>query len=308
MSKTTGFYDIQVNGYAGVDFNQNNMSANEFHKACAQLKDDGVSGMLPTVITANMDDMKIRLANIVRYFKENPLVREIVRGIHIEGPFLVGDKGFRGAHPENCIIDAKIERMSELLEAAGGMTKIVTLAPERDKDMKVTRMLADKRITVSAGHCDPSLKQLHQAIDAGLSMYTHFGNGIPSTLSRHNNILQRVLSVREHLWICYIGDGIHVPHFALKNYLDLTGTERSIVTTDCMAAAGAPPGHYTISHIELEVGEDGVVREPGKENFAGSSATMKKCYETLIKHLDMDDVDASKLTMDNPEKICNKLL
>ncbi len=307
MSRQEGFYDIQVNGYAGIDFNQNNMSAVGFHSACKQLKEDGVAGFLPTIITADMDDMKVRLGNLKRYYNEDPLAKEMVCGIHIEGPFLKSDSGFRGAHPENCIVDANPEQMSELLDAAGGITKIVTLAPEHDKNMKVTRMLVDKGITVSAGHCDPSMECLHQAIDAGLSMYTHFGNGIPNTFRRHYNILQRILSVREHLWICYIGDGIHIPNFALKNYLDLTGAEKSVVTTDCMAGAGAPPGRYTISHIELDVGDDGVVREPGKENFAGSSATMKKCYEVLTHGLELNEMDALKLTVENPKKICKLL-
>ena len=304
MSEITGFYDIQVNGYAGVDFNQNNLSAKDFHKACVQLKDDGVKGILATIITADFVDMKTRLNNIVRYQNEDPLINEVVNGIHIEGPFLNSEQGFRGAHPGESIIEGDLELMAELLEAAGGTTKIVTLAPEKDQNLRVTRMLTDKGITVSAGHCNPSLKQLHQAIDAGLSMFTHFGNGIPNDLHRHYNILQRVLSVREHLWICYIGDGIHIPFFALKNYLDLTGTDRSIVITDCMAGAAAPPGRYTISHIELDVGDDGVVREPGKENFAGSSATMKKCYDNLTKDMGLSENDARILTMDNPRKIC----
>jgi len=304
MSKTTGFFDLQVNGYAGIDFNQDDLSAKDFHHACAQLKEDGVDGILATIITANFEEMLTRLDNIVRYHKGDPLVSEIVRGIHIEGPFLKMQQGYRGAHPEKSILEAMPDQMNELLNAAGGLTKVVTLAPESDKDMRVTRMLADMGITVSAGHCNPSREQLHKAIDAGLSMFTHFGNGIPNTIQRHNNILQRVLSVREHLWICYIGDGIHIPLYALKNYLDLTGFDRSIVITDCMAGAAAPPGRYKISHIELDVGEDGVVREPGKENFAGSSATMKKCYNNLTLQMGISEADARKLTVDNPRIMC----
>jgi N-acetylglucosamine-6-phosphate deacetylase len=304
MNTNTGFFDIQVNGYAGIDFNQNDLSSKDFHHACEKLKTHGVSGILATVITAGFEEMKTRLGNIVRIRKEDPLVREIVRGIHIEGPFLNREPGYCGAHPKAMIMDAQADKMNELLESAGGLTKLVTLAPEKDEKMIVTRMLADKGITVSAGHCNPSIDELHQALDAGLSMFTHFGNGIPNTIHRHYNILQRVLSIREHLWICYIGDGIHIPFFALKNYLDLTGTDRSIVVTDCMAGAAAPPGRYTISHIELEVGADGVVREPGKENFAGSSATMQKCYNNLTVEMGIDQADVRKLTMDNPAHIC----
>lgn len=300
----SGFYDIQVNGYAGVDFNQNDLKREQLHHACQKLKADGTGGILATIVTAGFENMKKRLDNIVQFRETDDMIREIITGIHIEGPFINKEQGYRGAHPENGIIDADEDKMAELLEAAGGLTKIVTLAPEKDEGMRVTRMLADKGITVSAGHCNPSMDQLHKAIDAGLGMWTHFGNGIPSMIPRHDNILQRVLSVREHLWICYIADGIHIPLFALKNYLDLTGPDHCIVITDCMAGASAPPGRYTISHIELEVGEDGVVREPGKENFAGSSATMQKCYDNLTKEMGVDRSAAQKLTMENPAKIC----
>ncbi len=300
----TGFYDIQVNGYAGIDFNQNDLTQDDLHHACEKLKNDGTAGILATLVTASLDDMKIRLANIVKYREADPLIHELICGIHIEGPFINRESGYRGAHPEAHVIDADPDRMDELLEAAGGLAKVVTLAPEKDKGMRVTRRLADQGITVSAGHCNPSLEELHKAIDAGLSMFTHFGNGIPNTISRHDNVLQRVLSVRKHLWICYIADGMHIPLFALKNYLDLTGPEHSIVVTDCMAGASAPPGRYRISHIELEVGADGVVREPGKENFAGSSATMQKCYRNLTQKMGLDVAAAQKLTIENPAAIC----
>lgn len=303
MNITKGFYDIQVNGYAGIDFNQNDLSSEDFHFACKRIKEDGVEGILATIITADFKDMKKRLANIARYQKNDPLVQDIVRGIHIEGPFLNNTTGYCGAHPIQYISDANQDQMLELLEAANGLTKIVTLAPEKDQGMRTTRMLADMGINISAGHCNPSLKQLKDAVDAGLGMFTHFGNGIPNTLSRHDNILQKVLSMREHLWICYIADGIHIPLYVLKNYLDLTGFDRSIIITDCMAGASAPPGRYKISHIELEVGTDGVVREPGKENFAGSSATMKKCYNNLTLQMGISEMDARKLTIENPSKI-----
>ncbi len=303
MSITKGFYDIQVNGYAGIDFNQNDLRAEDFQLACKRLKEDGVEGILATIITADFEDMKKRLSNIARYQKKDPMIQDIVRGIHIEGPFINDTPGYHGAHPKQYISDANQDLMLELLESANGLTKIVTLAPEKDQGMQTTRMLADKGIHVSAGHCNPSLAQLKKGIDAGLDMFTHFGNGIPNTLSRHDNLLQKVLSLREHLWICYIADGIHIPLYVLKNYLDLTGTDHSIVITDCMAGASAPPGTYRISHIELEVGEDGVVREPGKENFAGSSATMKKCYDNLCLQMGISEMDARKLTIENPSKI-----
>ena len=102
-------------------------------------------------------------------------------------------------------------------------------------------------MTLSAGHCDPSLDQLKGAIDHGLTMVTHFGNGCPVDLPRHDNVLQRFLHFREQLWFCFIPDGAHVDFFALGNYLDFVGLDRSIMVTDAITASKLGPGLHQLS-------------------------------------------------------------
>ena len=45
------FFDLQVNGYAGVDFNGDAVSDEDFHRACERLEEDGVEGCLIAIIT-----------------------------------------------------------------------------------------------------------------------------------------------------------------------------------------------------------------------------------------------------------------
>ena len=118
-------------------------------------------------------------------------------------------------------------RVRDALEAAGGMARYVTLAPERDEDNRVTRFLAGQGIRVAAGHCNPSLDELRAAIGAGLTLFTHLGNGCPAMMPRHDNIVQRALSLSDQLYIGFIADGVHVPFVALKNYLKCCGCERA---------------------------------------------------------------------------------
>ena len=158
--------------------------------------------------------------------EQDPLVREVIWGIHIEGPFLNETPGYVGAHPPQAVRPADVDAMKRLLEAAGGLARLVTLAPERDPGSKVVRYLARQKVLVSAGHCDPSFDELRAAIDAGLSLFTHLGNGCPMMLPRHDNIIQRVLALRDRLTIMFIADGVHVPPLALGNYLRLAGIER----------------------------------------------------------------------------------
>ena len=164
--------------------------------------------------------------------------------------------------------------MKTLLDAGYGLTRLVTLAPERNPGLKVTRWLAGQQVLVSAGHCDPSINELHAAIDAGLSLITHLGNGCPLMMCRHDNIIQRVLSLRERLTICFIADGVHVPPAVLGNYLQLAGMDRSIVVSDAIAAARLGPGRYTLGEQSVNVGADLVARSAEGSHFVGSTATM----------------------------------
>lgn len=294
------YFDIQVNGYGGVDFNQNNLKSKYLRRACLKLKEDHVEGIFATIITTNFQDMVSRIKKLVDLRKEDALVYDMIKGIHIEGPFLNNSNGYRGAHPKEHILKPDIDKLKELLEAADGLTRIVTLAPEIDKNNVLTKYLFSQGITISAGHCNPNLEELRSAIDAGLSMFTHLGNGCPQELARHDNIIQRVLSLKDTLTICFIADGIHIPFYALKNYIQLAGIENCIITTDAMAAAGAKPGKYSLSNIELEVGLDRIVREPGKTNFAGSAIDMKSSELNLKKKIGFNDEEIHQLTYLNP--------
>ncbi len=248
--------DLQVNGYGGIDFNQDSLGAENLHRACIQLAADGVKTILATIITDKIEVMARRLSNLAKLREQDPQARQIIAGFHIEGPFLSAEPGYSGAHPAEAIHPANVDEMRQLLEAAQGLTRLVTLAPESDNDFKVTRMLAQQNIMVSAGHCNPSLDQLRAAIDAGLRMFTHLGNGCPMQLPRHDNIIQRALNLADKLWLCFIADGVHVPFLALRNYLKCAGVNRCLVVSDAMAAAGLGPGRYKLSRWEVTIGLD----------------------------------------------------
>jgi N-acetylglucosamine-6-phosphate deacetylase len=113
-------------------------------------------------------------------------------------------------------------------------------------------------------------------------MFTHLGNGSPQRLPRHDNIIQRVLAIPE-LMASLIPDGIHLPPFVLSNLAHALGTGRLVMTTDCMSAAGAGCGRYTIGQLEVTVGADGIVRLPDGEGFAGSSLQMIDGFYNCIR-------------------------
>ncbi|UCH66331.1 MAG: N-acetylglucosamine-6-phosphate deacetylase [Ignavibacterium sp.] len=296
---------MQVNGYAGVDFNSLNLTDEQLHIACKKLVEDNVEGILATIITDDFDAMLKKIKNLVKLIRQDNFVRSVIRGIHIEGPFLNPEEGYRGAHPKEFIIPADINKAKQFQIKGEGFIKLFTLAPESDPQFMTTRFFAESDVVVSAGHTNASLDELNAAIDNGLKTFTHLGNGSPVVLPRHNNIINRVLSLSDKIYISFISDGIHIPEFVLSNYLQIVGFERAIIISDSTAAASASPGTYSVSNINIEVGEDKIVRESGKQNLAGSAVTLKESQKILKKLLALEESDLNAILCENAKKLLN---
>ena len=295
------FFDLQVNGYAGVDFNSDELTAEGLHAACERLEADGIEGCLAAVITDAVDTMCRRLSTLASLRDRDPVVSRVIAGFHIEGPFLNAADGYRGAHPRDAIRPADPEAMRQLLDAAAGLARIVTLAPEQDPGFAVVRLLEQQGVIVAAGHTDAPLGVLQGAIDAGVSMFTHVGNGCPMVMHRHDNIVQRVLGLADRLRLTFIADGAHVPFVALRNYLRLVPPEHCVVVTDCIAPAGLGPGRYRLGRWDIVVGEDMVPRSPDGSHFVGSGATMEQSAKNLREQLHLPEETIRRLTYDNPK-------
>lgn len=303
IASSDGYVDLQVNGYAGVDFNGDTLTVDAMHAVCHRIREEGAAGFLPTVVTDEVDVMATRLARLAEARRTDPLTREMILGVHIEGPFICGDDGYVGAHPQASVRPANLAQMEQLLEAADGLTRIVTLAPEHDEDLRVTKYLADHDITVAAGHCNPNIEQLQAAIDAGLSMFTHLGNGCPGKITRHDNIIQRVLSLSDHLWISFIADGHHVPFPALGNYLRAAGIDRCLIVSDAVSAAGLGPGRFELCGQTVVVGDDLVPRSTKGSNFVGSATMIPRMAENLRRFLKLSDDEVLQLTAVAPRQV-----
>lgn len=303
-----GFFDLQINGYAGVDFNSSRLTVDDLHTACARLKEDGVQKILLTLITDSIPSLQSKIANVVALCRQDPVIAEMVAGLHIEGPFISPVKGFVGAHPVAHARKTDLKAMGLLLEAGQGMIKIVTLAPEMDPQQQLIRHLTDEGIIVSAGHTNASRDQLQAAIDAGLLMFTHLANGCPLEMNRHDNIISRTLSLADQLWISFIADGAHIPFFVLGNYLKVTGLERVVIVTDAIAAAGAAPGVYQIGDQEVFVGADGVPRSEEGTHFVGSGTTMQQMAANLREELLFLPTQINRVMKENPRKLLTMAL
>src|SRR2546430_3512327 len=165
------------------------------------------------------------------------------------------------------MLDPEPEKIHQLRALAETDALLLTLAPERKNALEAIALAASLGIKVSLGHTNASTEVLHQAVAAGATCFTHLGNACPQQLDRHDNILWRALDT-PGLTVSLIPDQIHISPQLFRLVHRALGKESIYYTTDAMAAAGAPPGAYTIGALELEAGADPIVPQPGRRNYA----------------------------------------
>ena len=295
LEKAT-LFDFQVNGFAGVDFQKPGLSAAEMALAVRGLRRHRTEAILCTLITDTIDSLCRKLEQIEQLRRNDSDIASVIRGYHIEGPWISTEPGYPGAHPAELACRASLADYKRLRDAANGSLKLITLAPEVDGCLEVIDAATADGIRISLGHTNANEQTIDAAIAAGATLATHLGNGVPAHVHRHDNVIQRLLA-RDELIGCFIPDGLHLPPNVLQNYyraklIPSTGECRAFFTTDCMSAAGAPPGRYTVGPHVVDVASDGIVRMPGDTRFAGSSLTLDRGVANIVAWLGLDVSDA----------------
>ena len=292
-SLVPALFDLQVNGFAGVDFQQPDLPLADLRRAVDALWAHETHRILLTLITDDIDALCRKFERIEHARRGDAVIAETVCGYHLEGPWLSAEPGYCGAHPPEKMRAPQLADFQHLQEAAGGNLRLVTLAPELPGSAEFIAEVTRLGVLVSLGHTDASDAQIDDAIRAGATLCTHLGNGVPVTLPRHDNIVQRLLA-RDELTACLIPDGAHLPPFVLRNFFRAKPPGKVVLTTDAIAAAAAPPGRYTLGAIEVE-SRDGFVRQPGQPNLAGSSLTPDRGVRNAAAWLGIPPAEARAL-------------
>lgn len=262
--------DIQINGFAGVDFQNDTCTRADLERAANGLAAAACSRFFLTLITDRWDRMLARLKNYRALRAPSPLLTRRIAGWHMEGPFMSPTPGFHGAHPPEFMVAPTPARLRELKAVTGDDPVLITLAPEWPEAPEAIRCARELGFHVWLGHTDATVTQLAAAVAAGAEGLTHLGNGCPVEWHRHDNITFRVLD-EPRLRVSIIPDRIHVSPMLFRLFHRALDEARICYTTDAISAGGAGPGIFPLAGMKVEVGADGIVRQPGKTNYAGSS-------------------------------------
>jgi len=284
-----GFVDLQVNGYAGIDFLVPETSVADILSVAARLQNEGTAGFLLTVTTNHRQAIETNIAHAREAMRRQGPEGNIL-GIHLEGPFISPEYGYRGAHMLDYVIPPDLDWFLRLQEIAEGNIRMVTMAPEVDGALAFIRAVSPT-VLVSLGHANPDYSTLRAAIAAGLSTVTHFGNGCRPEMNRHDNILIRILACPD-VNLCLISDGQHLPEPFLRMVSNCVPSERLAVTSDMVMYAGMPPGFYERERTRLHLRPDGRLCLADDEKLLyGSCLTQAQCMNHLAG-LGLYDVDA----------------
>src|SRR5262249_23196398 len=153
-----GLFDLQINGYAGVDFQQDHVTLDQLLHAVRSLRSAGCPRFLLALITDEWTHLVARLSRLRSLRNRSDELKAAIAGWHIEGPFLSAEPGFHGAHNPTWMRDPAPELLHELRAAAGNDPVLLTIAPERAGALRAIEVAVSHGISVSLGHTDAPMR------------------------------------------------------------------------------------------------------------------------------------------------------
>ena len=297
-----GFIDIQVNGYMGMDYSSATLQPEHLESMVRSMAATGTTQHCPTIVTASQDRI-LRNLELIRTTRDaSPLLQHAIPGIHVEGPYISGADGARGTHDAAFVRNPDLNEFKEWQDAAKGLVKIVTLAPETKGALRFIEEVAATGVVVAIGHTQAKPAEILKAVEAGARLSTHLGNGSPTMINRLRNHIWPQLAC-DKLVASIITDGDHLPAEVVKTYTRAKGLDRLVLISDVAPLGGFKKGLYKWGNVDVEVFDDGHIGLPGTEILAGAAHMldwdilhfMKYSHVTLAQSIRLCTINAAKL-------------
>ncbi len=275
----SGFVDLQVNGYIGIDFQSPDLSLSSVDLVSKTLFERGVAGYLATVVTTDRETYRRSLPLLAQAQRSGASKNRLL-GLHLEGPFISDQDGAVGAHPKRCVAPCDPAFLDELIEWSEGTIRVLTVAPERPGALDLIRRACRRGITVSLGHSLANCEQYAAGVQAGAKLATHVGNGIPQQIARQDNPITACLSLK-NLTAMIITDGHHLIDPFIETVLNSKDSRHLIVTSDAAPPAGLEPGDYVCFGSPARLESNGYLRNLAAPGLAGSGSNLTQCMNHL---------------------------
>lgn len=282
IHKSNLLVEQHFHGAFGVDFST--CETQDVLTLAKKILQYGIGGFYPTLVTDSVKNIKRQIERIKSAKEQQTADMAEILGIHIEGIFLNPEK--KGIHNESLFLKPTIENY-KLIE--DDFIKIVTLAPELDKNADLTRYLTLKAVKVQAGHCiGDDLSHCHGA--------THLFNAMSGINHREGSTALSAL-INDNIYTEIISDGIHLSNDILKLIFKSKPEDKVILISDSLPIAGS-------SLVRMEfAGEyifyDGSSATSPEGTIAGSTVILNQIIKRLASESPENFEKFVKMASDN---------
>ena len=243
----------------------------------------GTTRQVLSLITNPIDVICANLKNVRAKMDERP----DVLGAHLEGPFLALAR--KGAHDPECLKDPVPELVDELLGAADGCIRQITIAPELPHGISAIKQFTKAGVVPAVGHCDADYETAKAGFDAGAGIMTHMFNAMNGLHHRKPGPIPAAVE-DPRVTIELINDGFHVQDPMVKLGFEFA-PHRTAFVTDAMAATDCPDGPYKLGALDVNV-VDGHARLVSNGAIAGSTLLLEVAVQRAVNELGISPVDA----------------
>ena len=304
-----GFVDVHVHGGGGADFMDATPEA--FDTAISAHLKHGTTTIVPTAMSATEEDLTDFL-NCFKAFKAQSRFSDIAPGVHLEGPYFSGATAKSGgAQPRSLLRKPDIDEISRLLKIADGAILRWDAAPELEDTDKFAEIMRKNGIVPAMAHSNADSVLAQKGIDNGFSHVTHFYNAV-TTYHKVDQTpragLVEAVYLNPSVTVELICDGKHIPRDIVRLALMIKGADKVSAITDGMRIAGTNMKSGKLGSIKNGtdvIVDDDVAKLTDLSSFAGSIATMDRCFKVLCRDYGIDIVTAAKMLSTTPAKHIN---
>ena len=292
-----GLVDIHFHGCAGHDFSDGTPEALQAIGAY-ELK-NGITSICPASMTLAEETLANVCENAYAYYTKPETDKpegSRLCGIHLEGPFISMEK--KGAQNPAYVKSPDIAMFNRLQDAAHGLVKLITIAPETEGAEEFIKELSSK-VHISVGHTCSDYDTAYKAFALGADHVTHFFNAMPAFTHRAPGVFGAAFD-QKHVMPEMICDGVHINPSAVRVVFSLFGMERMIMISDSMMATGMEDGDYSLGGLPVKV--HGNLATLADGTIAGSATNLMDCVRTVVKKMDIPLETAIRCASYNPAK------
>ena len=290
-----GFVDLHIHGAGGYPLTD---KPEDVLKLAHFLAGKGTAAFMPTTTSLGLEDLKkqVKAVKKAREEQEKGAGGAKILGVHLEGPFLNVER--KGAMVEKYLIEPSLDFFAELEDSARGMPLRLTLAPEKEGATNLIRHAKKRGYIIAGGHTNATYEQMTEGINAGISIANHLFNAMSPLHHREPGVVGAYLT-DDRVFCEVIADGIHIHPAVLKLAYRCKGSEKMVLISDAILAAGLPPGSYDFGGKKINIDQKGrSFLDDG--TLAGSTALMARGAKTLYEKVGLPLPVISAFASRNP--------